>query len=226
MSGFFSTISRLRWIQRWSLKRNTLKENVMEHSWEVGVIAHLLGCINNKLFDGTVNPDRLSTLALYHDCAEAITGDLPTPIKYYSSDIEKAYKAIEKDAENSLVAMLPQELQESLRPFVCGGSGVSEIERKLLKAADNLSAYIKAKAELANGNAEYIKTVNDLEHDIKNHEMPEVGYFIAMFIQKPESVDLSKEDYSIGYDNLDVAELGLESNGVHYRDIIRKLRTA
>lgn len=226
MSGFFSTISRLRWIQRWSLKRNTLKENVMEHSWEVGVIAHLLGCINNNLFEGSVNPDRLSTLALYHDCAEAITGDLPTPIKYYSNDIERAYRAIEKDAENSIVSMLPRELQDSMRPFICGGSEVSEIERKLLKAADNLSAYIKAKAELANGNPEYIKTVNDLEYEIKSSDLPEVAYFLSMFIQKPEDVDLSKEDYSVGSEDLDIAEIGLESNGVHYRDVIKKLRTA
>ena len=147
-SGFFSAISRLRWIQRWSLKRNTLTENVMEHSWEVAVIAHLLGCINNQVFSGNINPDRLSTLALYHDSSEAITGDLPTPVKYYSEEIQKAYKVIEQDAEQSLVNMLPKELQSVFKGVVCA-EGVSELEARFVKAADNLSAYVKAKAELS-----------------------------------------------------------------------------
>lgn len=180
-SGFFSAISRLRWIQRWSLKRNTLAENVMEHSWEVAVIAHMLGCINNKIYDGDVNPDRLSTLALYHDSSEAITGDLPTPVKYYSEEIQKAYRVIEKDAEQSLVAMLPGPIQSVFCEVICG-EGVSEIETKLVKAADNLSAYIKGLAELANGNNEYEKTVGNLKDRIMDYQLPEVEYFLMHFV--------------------------------------------
>lgn len=185
-SGFFSAISRLRWIQRWSLKRNTLSENVMEHSWEVAVIAHLLGCINNQVFGGSVNPDRLSTLALYHDSAEAITGDLPTPVKYYSEEIQKAYRVIEKDAEQSLVNMLPKELQGMFKTVICA-EGVSETETKLVKAADNLSAYVKAQAELANGNREYITTVNNLQNRLIDYQLPEVDYFLKVFVTEQRS---------------------------------------
>ena len=182
-SGFFSAISRLRWIQRWSLKRNTLTENVMEHSWEVAVIAHLLGAINNKVFNGTINPDRLSTLALYHDSAEAITGDLPTPVKYYSEEIQKAYKVIEKDAEQSLVAMLPAPLKGLFREVICG-DGVSEFETNLVKAADNLSAYVKALAEIANGNREYEVTVGNLKERLYAYQLAEVNYFLEHFVEQ------------------------------------------
>ena len=121
MSLFLSTIGRLRWIQRWSLKRNTLPENVMEHSWEVGVIAHLLGVINRSVFKGSLKPERLATLAMYHDCAEAITGDLPTPVKYYSKEIQQAYRVIEQDAEQALLCLLytspsPRDRQKSRMP--------------------------------------------------------------------------------------------------------------
>lgn len=185
-SGFFSAISRLRWIQRWSLKRNTLAENVMEHSWEVAVIAHMLGCINNAIFKGNVNPDRLSTLALYHDSAEAITGDLPTPVKYYSEEIQKAYKVIEKDAEQSLVSMLPEPIQPVFKQVICG-SGVSRAEAKLVKAADDLSAYVKALAEIANGNHEYQTTVCNLKDRLLAYGSPEVDYFLQHFVAKHSS---------------------------------------
>lgn len=182
MSEFFNVISRLRWIQRWSLKRNTVTENVMEHSWEVAAIAHMLGCINNQVFAGTVNADRLCTLALYHDGAEAITGDLPAPVKYYSPEIQKAYKAIEKDAEKSLVAMLPKALREQLAGVLIADSIPSD-EKKFVKAADDLSAYIKACAELDNGNQEYTHTRDHLMERLVGYEMPEVDYFISNFLQ-------------------------------------------
>ncbi|BFM07695.1 5'-deoxynucleotidase [Halioxenophilus aromaticivorans] len=182
-SGFFSAISRLRWIQRWSLKRNTLTENVMEHSWEVAVIAHLLGAINNKVFDGSVNPDRLSTLGLYHDSAESITGDLPTPVKYYSEEIQKAYKVIEQDAEKSLVTMLPAPLRGLFNEVICG-EGVSPLETNLVKAADNLSAFVKALAEIANGNREYEITVRNLKDRLYAYDLAEVNYFLEHFVEQ------------------------------------------
>ncbi len=200
ISGFFSAISRLRWIQRWSLKRNTLTENVMEHSWEVAVIAHMLGCINNQRYNGSINPDRLSTLALYHDSSEAITGDLPTPVKYYSEEIQKAYKVIEEDAERSLVAMLPEELRGVFNQVVCG-QGVTEQEAKFVKAADNLSAYVKALAEIANGNKEYETTINNLKQRLTSYQLPEVDYFLSTFVAEQNDEDNPVSDAASQFEN-------------------------
>ena len=212
-SGFFSAISRLRWIQRWSLKRNTLTENVMEHSWEVAVIAHLLGAINNRVFQGDINPDRLSTLALYHDSAEAITGDLPTPVKYYSEEIQKAYKVIEQDAEQSLVAMLPAPLKAVFKEVVCG-DGVSPREAHFVKAADNLSAYVKALAELANGNKEYTVTVNNLKDRLLAYELPEVNYFLEHFVADSGDVESERAGGEFNVTDLEGAAL-LNNAQVH-----------
>lgn len=189
MSQFLSTLSRLRWIQRWSLKRNTISENVMEHSWEVAVIAHLLGVINNTLFGGQLNAYRLATLALYHDAAESITGDLPTPVKYYSPDIQKAYKTIEEDAEQTLITMLPKQLQGTMQALI--GEPKNLQEAKYLKAADSLSAYLKAKAEVANGNQEYQHTLADLEHKIACYQLPEVDYFLQNMMGEHQASELS-----------------------------------
>ncbi|WP_317929415.1 5'-deoxynucleotidase [Halioxenophilus sp. WMMB6] len=215
ISGFFSAVSRLRWIQRWSLKRNTLTENVMEHSWEVAVIAHLLGCINNQRFQGRINPDRLSTLALYHDSAEAITGDLPTPVKYYSEEIQKAYKVIEQDAEQSLVSMLPVELRSVFKQVICG-QGVSEEEAKFIKAADNLSAYVKALAELANGNREYEATVSNLKTRLHSYGLPEVDYFLSVFVAEEGDHQGQVKD----------AASEFEGRTIFSADSIRKLKLA
>lgn len=188
MSQFLATISRLRWIQRWSLKRNTLNENVMEHSWEVAVIAHLLGVINNTVYGGQLNAYRLATLALYHDAAESITGDLPTPVKYYSPEIQKAYKTIEEDAEQALLAMLPKQLQASMTTMI--GEPSDWQEGKYLKAADSLSAYLKAKAEVANGNQEYQHTLEDLAHKIASYQLPEVDYFLKELTAEHQASEL------------------------------------
>lgn len=182
MSNFLSTISRLRWIQRWSLKRNTMPENVMEHSWETGVIAHLLGVINNHVYGGSLNPYRLATLAIYHDCAESITGDLPTPVKYYSTEIQQAYRVIEEDAQKALLAMLPAEMQLPMSE-VLDEQQLGLEERKYVKAADSLSAYLKAQGELANGNAEYQHTVADLQQRLNAYDLAEVTYFLEHFAE-------------------------------------------
>jgi len=180
-NNFLTAIGRLRLIQRWGLKRNTIPENVMEHSWEVAVVGHLLGVIHNQVYGGKVCAERLATMALYHDCSEAITGDLPTPIKYYSKEIQHAYKLIETDAQQELVSMLPKNLRGPLGAALTG-KGLSLLENKLLKAADTLSAYLKAKAELANGNSEYEKITRDLEKRLSTYELPEVNYFINEFV--------------------------------------------
>ena len=111
-SSFYAYLSRLRWIKRWGLKRNAHEENVMEHSWEVAVIAHTLALIKNRYFDGDVDANAVATAALYHDITEVITGDLPTPIKYPSPAILNAYKRIEHQAETELLKLLPEPLRE------------------------------------------------------------------------------------------------------------------
>ncbi|MDD5114781.1 MAG: 5'-deoxynucleotidase, partial [Methylobacter sp.] len=117
-SSFYAYLSRLRWIKRWGLKRNAHDENVMEHSWEVSVIAHTLALIKNRYFGGQVDANAVATAALYHDITEVITGDLPTPIKYHSQAIRLAYKQIEKQAETELVALLPGELQADFMALI------------------------------------------------------------------------------------------------------------
>ncbi|MDD1611264.1 MAG: 5'-deoxynucleotidase, partial [Methylococcaceae bacterium] len=117
-SSFYAYLSRLRWIKRWGLKRNAHEENVMEHSWEVSVIAHTLALIKNRYYDGTVDANAVATAALYHDITEVITGDLPTPIKYHSAEINAAYKQIEQRAEFELLALLPEALQADFRVLI------------------------------------------------------------------------------------------------------------
>ncbi|MCX7083108.1 MAG: 5'-deoxynucleotidase, partial [Methylococcales bacterium] len=117
-SHFFAYISKIRWLQRWGLKRNAVAENVMEHSWEVSVIAHALALIRNCYFEGTLDVNAIVVAALYHDCSEVLTGDMPSPIKYHSPEITKAYKLIEKKAEHELLNLLPDELKKEYRPFM------------------------------------------------------------------------------------------------------------
>src|SRR5512138_3574847 len=115
---FYAYLSRLRWIKRWGLKRNAHEENVMEHSWEVSVIAHTLALIKNRYYGGNLDANAIATAALYHDITEVITGDLPTPIKYHSEEISLAYKQIEKQAEKELLNLLPAELQADFQVLI------------------------------------------------------------------------------------------------------------
>lgn len=117
-SSFHAYLSRLRWIKRWGLKRNAHEENVMEHSWEVAVIAHTLALIKNRYYEGELDANAIATAALYHDITEVITGDLPTPIKYHSPQILAAYKQIEQQAESELLNLLPEALQEDFKPLI------------------------------------------------------------------------------------------------------------
>ena len=118
-SKFFAVISRMKYINRWALMRNTINENISEHSLEVAFIAHVLALIRNKRFGGNVSPERCALLAMYHDVTEIITGDLPTPIKYYSHEIKGAYDEIEQKAKNTLVSYLHDDLKEDFEPLFC-----------------------------------------------------------------------------------------------------------
>ena len=180
-SNFFAYLSRLRWIKRWGLMRNAEPENVMEHSWEVATIAHALALIHNHIFDGNVDANEIATAALYHDASEVITGDLPTPIKYHSKSITKAYQQIEQQAETELIALLPEELKQAYQQ--CFDSKQQpEINQRLLKAADTLSAHLKCLAELRAGNLEFKQSAEITKQKVEDFHMPEADYFMAVFV--------------------------------------------
>ena len=178
-SHFFAYISRMRFIQRWALMRNTAAENVQEHSHQVAVLAHGLAVIRNELFGGQVDAGQVAVAALYHDASEILTGDMPTPIKYFNPEIRQAYKKVEVMAERKLTDMLPEELQEAYAPVVSVRD--EEVER-LVKAADKLSAYIKCMEELKAGNNEFREAAAQTKRALEAYDMPEVRYFMDTFM--------------------------------------------
>jgi 5'-deoxynucleotidase len=175
-SHFFAYISRMRFIQRWALMRNTAQENVQEHSHQVAVLAHALALIRRDILklEGP-DPDRCAVAALYHDASEILTGDLPTPIKYYNPDIKVAYKQVERIAGERLLDMLPQELRASYEHYVL------EDEEDLLpfiKGADKLSAHIKCLEEQKAGNTDFDSAAKQTWDAMKAMNRPELDWFM------------------------------------------------
>ena len=179
-SKFYAYLSRLRWIKRWGLMRNAEPENVMEHSWEVAVVAHALALIRNQYFMGTLDANSIATAALFHDVSEVLTGDLPTPIKYFSTSLTTAYRQIEAIASEELISLLPQPLQASYQALLSDGQ--PESHHQIIKAADTLSAYLKCLSELRAGNLEFSVTASELEQKLKASSLPEVDYFMECFV--------------------------------------------
>ena len=179
-SHFFAYVSRMRFIQRWALMRNTAPENVQEHSHQVAVLAHALAVIRNEKFGGSVDAGQVAVAALYHDASEILTGDMPTPIKYDNPAIRAAYKDVEAVAEQKLLHMLPEELQDIYAPILTGPGG--EIEQ-LVKAADKLSAYIKCVEELKAGNNEFWEAAAQTRKALEAYDLPEVRYFLDTFME-------------------------------------------
>ena len=180
MNHFFAYLSRMRFINRWALMRNSYTENIAEHSHQVAVLAHALAVIRNEYFQGQVDAGAVAAAALYHDAPEILTGDMPTPIKYDNPDIQKAYKEVEKVAEKKLLHMLPEELQGVYAPVITGqGGGIEE----LVKAADKLSAYIKCVEELKAGNNEFREAAAQTRRALEAYELPEVAYFMETFME-------------------------------------------
>lgn len=178
-SHFFAYISRLRFISRWALMRNTAPENVQEHSHQTAVLAHALALIRNKRFGGHVDPGAAAAAALYHDASEILTGDMPTPIKYYSPSIRSAYREVEEEATRKLLEMLPSELRESYAPVL----EIPDPElRALVKAADKLSAYIKCVEEVKAGNGEFGDAARQTRAALEAFGLPEVDYFLETFM--------------------------------------------
>lgn len=176
-SYFFAMLSRMKYINRWGLMRNTFTENISEHSLDVAVIAHALAIIRNKKFGGTLNPERAALLGLYHDATEIITGDLPTPVKYFNEDIREAYHQVEELSSMRLLSMLPEELQEDYIPLLSPNEKEEELWG-IVKAADKLSALIKCIEEEKAGNREFSRAYAATMEALEKMELPEVQYFI------------------------------------------------
>lgn len=181
MHNFFAYMARMKLIKRWSLMKANDPENIAEHSSQTAQIAHALAIIKNRLYDGKLNADRIATLALYHEAAEVLTGDLPTPIKYYNPEIRTAFKDIEKLASEKLISMLPDDLRECYLPLV--SQDEESYEHILVKAADKISAYIKCIEEMRTGNREFAKAEISLKKEVDAYLCyPEVKYFIETFL--------------------------------------------
>jgi len=161
--------------------RNVRQENIQEHSLQTAMIAHNLALVKNKWFGGNVDPLKVLVLAVYHEASEVITGDLPTPIKYFNPEIKKAYKDIEKIANYRLLSMLPNELKKDYEPILIPGEEDEE-HWQIVKAADKICAYLKCIEELKAGNREFEKAKNTIYKDLINLNRPEVQYFMEIFL--------------------------------------------
>ncbi len=176
---FFATIARMKYIGRWGLMRNTIPENVQEHSHMVAVLAHALAVIKRDRFGGTADPGHVAAVALYHDAPEIFTGDLPTPVKYANDAIREAYKAVEQGAADRLLAMLPADLRPAFSPLL---SESDPEVLSLVKAADKLSAYLKCLEELKAGNLEFKSAAAQTLRALQAYEQPELDYFMQRFL--------------------------------------------
>ncbi len=173
---FYALMGRMRYITRWGLMRNTFSENISEHSHQVAVLAHALALIRRDILklEGP-DPDRCAVAALYHDASEILTGDLPTPIKYYNPDIKAAYKQVERIAGERLLEMLPQELRRSYEHYILEDDPVLE---PIVKAADKLSAHIKCLEEQKAGNSEFDSAAAQTWNAMKAMDLPELDWFL------------------------------------------------
>lgn len=190
--NFFAILARMKYIARWSLMHSLEPENVMEHTQQVAMIAHALSVIKNKLFGGSVNEATAMLYAMYHETGEVVTGDLPTPVKYYNEQIKNAYKDIEKVSCEKILSTLPEELRSDFLPYILPDENSEEYN--IMKSADKISAYLKCLTELRLGNKEFKKAKNTIEKDIKARNRPEVDYFMKYFVP-PFEKTLDELDY-------------------------------
>lgn len=184
-NDFFAFTSRTKYINRWALMRNTRYETLSEHSAEVAQLCFALASIGNKYLGKQYNCERAALLGLYHDVPEIITGDLPTPVKYYSNETKEAYKAVEKNASKQLLSMLPEELLPQYEPLFKKKSEDKELW-KLVKAADKISGYLKCVDERKAGNGEFIEAEEKLLKSIEKSDIEEVKIFIENFLPSYE----------------------------------------
>lgn len=175
---FYAIMSRMKNIFRWGLMRNSRPENLSEHSLEVAQIAHALALINRNRFGGNADPNFASVVAIYHDSSEIITGDMPTPIKYYNDEIKSTYKQIEATAQRQLTEMLPDDFKEDFYNIY----NPDPLTERLVKAADKLSALIKCIEETNMGNREFETAEKSITAVLKNMKCPEAEVFLSEFI--------------------------------------------
>ncbi len=179
-NGFFAMMTRMRNIARWGLMRNSIQENLAEHSFDTAVTAHALALIGREHFGRQVDPGKVAAAALFHDAPEIITGDLPTPVKYNNPEICSAYKSIEHAAADSLLRMLPEELRPHYRLLMTMEEQDPETYR-YIKAADKISAYIKCVEELRSGNDEFRRAAEQTRKAIRALELPEADLYMEQF---------------------------------------------
>ncbi len=181
-SNFFAFVSRMKYINRWGLMRSTKEENVSEHSLNVAMIAHALATIQNKRLGNDIDANKVALYSMYHDAAEILTGDLPTPVKYFNPAIRTAYKEVELSASKSLLNMLPEDFQEVYEPALIPKEEDSDIW-KTIKAADKISAYIKCIEEEKSGNREFVKAKQALQKEMDNMDRQDVRIFMDEFFE-------------------------------------------
>lgn len=176
MTSYLALLFRMKYINRWSLMHNTQNENLSQHTLECAFLAHFLAAVGNEYFSKGYNEERVAVAAMYHDASEILTGDLPTPIKYYNEAMQHTYKTIEAEAALRLLERLPSELQARYSAYF--GSELPNDERKLIKTADKLCAYIKCEQELAAGNGEFTAAHKTIEAELRRLGGEELEYFL------------------------------------------------
>lgn len=195
MYPFFAMLSRMKYINRWGLMRNTRSENICEHSLEVALVAHALALIGNRRFGRDYDPERAALLAVLHDAPEIITGDMPTPVKYHSEEIRRAYGEVEDMAVEHLVSMLPEELRDEYRAAMTMAGEKDEALRPLVKAADKISAVIKCVEERRSGNRDFSKAEQTITRAIRDMKLPEADYFMKEFLPS-YGLTIEEQDYT------------------------------
>ncbi|MDF2961002.1 MAG: 5-nucleotidase [Paenibacillus sp.] len=177
-SHFFAYMYRLRYIERWSLMRNVVKENVAEHSYHVAILTHVLCTIGNEEFGRNLPTDRIVSMALFHDATEVFTGDIPTPVKHHNPKILSNFRDIEQLAAERMLDMIPEKLRPVYKPLIDTKKGGNADLKKYVKAADLLDAYLKCVTELSAGNKEFGSAKKQIEQSIQEMNMPEMQYFL------------------------------------------------
>lgn len=195
MYHFFAMLSRMKYINRWGLMRNTRSENICEHSLETALLAHALAVVGNEKFGRSYDAERAAMLAVLHDASEIITGDLPTPVKYHSEEIRKAYGEVEELAVEHLVSLLPEELRPVYRELMTMSGEKDAALLPIVKAADKLSALIKCVEERRSGNHDFHKAEQTIKQSIEDMKLPEADYFMKEFLPS-YGLTIEEQDYT------------------------------